>query len=128
MKKLILALAIGAGALAESPNIFWNDHLGGIDSPQYSGLSQINKTNVNRLGVAYWENKDRSDRRILFTAGDQLQALDARTGNVVQSFGDNGKVNLKNGLGRDPDTLRRVQSGDPGRVFENLVILGSAPG
>jgi quinoprotein glucose dehydrogenase len=44
------------------------------------------------------------------------------------SFGDNGKTNLRVGLGRDPDTLRRVQSGDPGRVFENLLILGSAPG
>ncbi len=74
------------------------------------------------------KTKIASDRRILFTAGDQLQALDAKTGNVVQSFGDNGKVNLKNGLGRDPDSLRRVQSGDPGRVFENLLILGSAPG
>ncbi len=83
---------------------------------------------MNHRGVAYWENTDRSDRRILFTAGDELQALDARTGNLVQSFGDNGKVNLKNGLGRDPDSLRRVQSGDPGRVFENLLILGSAPG
>ena len=83
---------------------------------------------MNHRGVAYWENSDRSDRRILFTAGDELQALDARTGNLVQSLGDNGKVNLKNGLGRDPDSLRRVQSGDPGRVFENLLILGSAPG
>jgi quinoprotein glucose dehydrogenase len=86
------------------------------------------KTNVTHRGVAYWENKERNDRRILFAAGDQLQALDARTGKLVQSFGDNGKVNLRVGLGRDPDTMRRVQSGDPGRVFENLMILGSAPG
>ena len=86
------------------------------------------KLSVTHRGVAYWESKDRGDRRILFSSGDQLQALDARTGKPVQSFGDNGKVNLRIGLGRDPDTIRRVQSGDPGRVFENLVILGSAPG
>ena len=29
------------------------------------------------------------------TAADQLQAVDARTGKVIQSFGDNGKVNLR---------------------------------
>src|SRR5579872_2689758 len=86
------------------------------------------KLSVTHRGVAYWESKDRGDRRILFSSGDQLQALDARTGKPVQAFGDNGKVNLRIGLGRDPDTIRRVQSGDPGRVFENLIILGSAPG
>jgi quinoprotein glucose dehydrogenase len=86
------------------------------------------KASVTHRGVAYWESKDRSDRRILFSSGDQLQALDARSGRPVMSFGDNGRVNLRIGLGRDPDTIRRVQSGDPGRVFENLIILGSAPG
>lgn len=88
----------------------------------------VEKTNVTHRGVAYWENKERTDRRVLFAAGDHLQALDARTGTPVLSFGDNGRVNLRVGLGRDPDTIRRVQSGDPGRVFENLIILGSAPG
>ncbi len=86
------------------------------------------KTNFTNRGVAYWENKERSDRRILFAAGDNLQALDARTGKLILGFGDNGKVNLKVGLGRDPEKLRKVQSPDPGRVFENLIILGSAPG
>ena len=189
MKKTILALATAAAALAQQPYTACRDHLGGIDSPQYSALKQINKSNVTKLhqawfypagdngfrygfnptvidgrmygvglhnavtaldattgkliwahdlgdakatvthrGVAYWDSKDHSDQRILFSAGDMLQALDARTGKPIQSFGDNGKVNLRLGLGRDPDTMRRVQSGDPGRVFENLLILGSAPG
>ncbi len=188
MKRFFLAFVVAAILSPAAPPSGWSVHLGGLSSPQYSALSQINKTNAARLerawfypagdngfrfganpividgvmylvgahnavvaldaatgakiwehsigdaqsmnhrGVAYWEDKDRSDRRILFTAGDQLQALDATTGKPVMSFGDNGKVNIKNGLGRDPDTLRRVQSGDPGRVFENLLIMGSAPG
>jgi quinoprotein glucose dehydrogenase len=86
------------------------------------------KLTVTHRGVAYWESPERGDRRILFASGDQLQALDALTGKLVQSFGDNGKVNLRIGLGRDPDSIRRVQSGDPGRIFENLIIIGSAPG
>ena len=38
----------------------------------------------------------------------------------------NGRVDLKEGLGRDPKTLTLVQSTTPGRVFEDLLILGSA--
>ena len=86
------------------------------------------RNRITHRGVAYWENKNRTDRRILFAAGDQLRALDARTGKPVQTFGDNGRVNLRVGLGRDPDSVRQIQSPDPGRVFENLIILGSAPG
>jgi quinoprotein glucose dehydrogenase len=37
-------------------------------------------------------------------------------------------VNLREGLGRDPKTIREIQSGTPGRVFENLILLGTAPG
>jgi quinoprotein glucose dehydrogenase len=31
-------------------------------------------------------------------------------------------------LGRDPKTIRNIQSGTPGKIFENLIILGSATG
>ena len=41
-------------------------------------------------------------------------------------FGKNGRVDLRAGLGRDPESLTLVQSTTPGRVFENLLILGSA--
>ncbi|MEO5581939.1 MAG: pyrroloquinoline quinone-dependent dehydrogenase, partial [Saprospiraceae bacterium] len=42
---------------------------------------------INR-GVTYWE--DGNDKRILFTAGDQLFANDAATGKPITSFGRNG--------------------------------------
>ncbi|HXJ38276.1 MAG TPA: PQQ-binding-like beta-propeller repeat protein, partial [Bryobacteraceae bacterium] len=79
-------------------------------------------------GINYWESKDHSQRRLLITFNDFLQAIDARTGKLVDSFGEHGKVDLKQGLGRDPRTVQRIQSGTPGRVFENLIILGSATG
>ena len=41
------------------------------------------------------------------------------------SFGADGKVDLREGLDRDPATINQ-QSRTPGRVFENLLILGSA--
>ena len=79
-------------------------------------------------GLNYWESKDQSDRRIILTISNRLQEIDARTGKSIETFGDQGGVDLRVGLGRDLQTVRQVQSRTPGRVFENLIILGSAPG
>jgi glucose dehydrogenase len=79
----------------------------------------------NVRGFNYWESKDGSDRRLLYTASNFLQALDARTGKVIPTFGTEGRVDLRVDLERDP-TLVNQQSRTPGRVFENLLILGSA--
>lgn len=81
---------------------------------------------ITNRGINYWESKDRTDRRLLFASNHFLRAIDARTGKTIESFGTNGAVNLKDGLGRDPKTLSLVQSTTPGRVFEDLLILGSA--
>jgi quinoprotein glucose dehydrogenase len=79
-------------------------------------------------GINYWESKDRSDRRLLFQMNSYLQAIDARTGRSITTFGKNGVVNLREGLGRDPETIVKTQSSNPGQIFENLIILGSAAG
>jgi quinoprotein glucose dehydrogenase len=81
---------------------------------------------ITSRGINYWESKDHSDRRLLFCANHALQAIDARTGKLIRSFGADGRVDLKEGLGRDPKSLTLVQSTTPGRVFEDLLILGSA--
>ncbi len=79
-------------------------------------------------GINYWESKDRTDRRLLFQMNSYLQAIDARTGKSITTFGKDGVVNLRDGLGRDPATIVKTQSSTPGKVFENLIILGSAAG
>jgi glucose dehydrogenase len=81
---------------------------------------------ITNRGINYWESEDHTDRRLLFCANHAIQAIDARTGQPILSFGTGGRVDLKEGLGRDPKTLTLVQSTTPGRVFENLLILGSA--
>ena len=83
-------------------------------------------TLITNRGINYWESADRSDRRLLFAANNFLQEIDARTGKLILDFGDNGRVDLRAGLGRDPESLTLVQSTTPGRVFEDLLILGSA--
>ena len=81
---------------------------------------------ITNRGINYWESKDRSERRLLYASNHALRAIDARTGKTIESFGTNGAVDLKEGLGRDAKTLSLVQSTTPGRVFEDLLILGSA--
>ena len=79
-------------------------------------------------GMNYWESKDGKDRRLIFAMNDYLQEINAATGQPVYEFGKDGVVDLREGLGRDPATIGRIQSGTPGRVFENLILLGSATG
>jgi len=83
---------------------------------------------TNGRGYTYWESKDGSDRRIIFSANDRLQEVDAGTGVPIKSFGNDGFVDLRVGLGRDPNSIRRIQSRSPGQVFENLIIQGSLTG
>jgi quinoprotein glucose dehydrogenase len=75
-------------------------------------------------GINYWESKDRSDRRLIFSANANLQEVNARTGVTINTFGNDGLVNLRDGSPRREGN----PTGTPGRVFENLILLGSAPG
>ena len=79
----------------------------------------------NVRGMNYWESPDGKDRRLLLSASNMLRALDAVTGEPISSFGKDGAVDLRVGLDRDPATVNQ-QSRTPGRVFENLLIMGSA--
>jgi quinoprotein glucose dehydrogenase len=83
-------------------------------------------TLITNRGLNYWQSADGSDRRLLFAMRNQLQAIDARTGKAIPTFGKGGIVDLREGLGRTPESLTLVQPYNPGRVFENLLILGSA--
>jgi quinoprotein glucose dehydrogenase len=80
---------------------------------------------AGQRGANYWESNDRADRRILVTSGGMLHAIDARTGRLIDSFADHGKLDLKTGIDR---ALMPLASRTPGRIFENLIILGSATG
>jgi quinoprotein glucose dehydrogenase len=73
-------------------------------------------------GVAYWE--DGEDKRILYTAGDNLFAQNAITGELITTFGNNGKVSMNEGLRGDPKKISVIPT-SPGIVFGDLLILGA---
>src|SRR5436190_10960606 len=73
-------------------------------------------------GVTYWE--DGNDKRILFTGGDNLFAVNARTGKLVPEFGLNGKVSMNVGMRDDPEKIS-VKPTSPGIVYKDLLIIGN---
>jgi quinoprotein glucose dehydrogenase len=79
---------------------------------------------VNR-GLAYWADGD--DRRILYGNGHWLHAIDIRTGQLIDSFGDHGRVDLSEGLGRDVRGLA-IQANTPGVIFHDLIIISTRVG
>lgn len=81
-------------------------------------------THVNR-GVVYWANE--SERRIFFTAGRRLYALDAGTGRPVRTFGNSGSIDLAAGLSRDIGDAYLVAT-SPGAIYKDLLIQGMRVG
>ena len=86
--------------------------------------NRARESHVNR-GVAYWA--DGGERRIFFSAGRRLFALDASTGRPVPTFGDSGWVDLGDGLGREIDDAFLVAT-SPGVVHDDLLIQGTRVG
>ncbi|GJG85285.1 hypothetical protein tb265_04660 [Gemmatimonadetes bacterium T265] len=81
-------------------------------------------SHVNR-GVVYWAES--GDRRIFFTAGRRLYALDAATGRPIPTFGDSGSVDLAVGLGRDVGDAQLLAT-SPGVIYHDLLIQGTRVG
>ena len=177
-----LLIACWASATNAQPYTTWRTYGGAADSSQYSALTQINKSNVAQLTVAwtfptgersfsfnplvidrtmyvtardneivaldavtgkelwshpneralsargmnYWQSQDGSDRRLLYLSSGFLTAIDAQTGNGIETFGDHGRVDLRDALkadGWDTTDVRPLTTSNPGRVFENLIIV-----
>ena len=87
---------------------------------------QVAPRQLSGRGLAYWENGD--DKRIVYvTPGYQMIALDARTGDRVASFGNNGIVDLKQNIDQNLDPLdREIGLHATPIVAKNVIIVGAA--
>jgi len=70
-------------------------------------------------GVAYWA--DGAAKSLFVIRGEYLIALDLKTGRPVTTFGENGRVNLRPGLG--PRASTYAWTGVP-QVCKDVVIVG----
>ena len=78
----------------------------------------LTTSGVNR-GLVYW----RKEKRILYGNDRFLHALDSKTGKRISSFGDNGSIDLKKGLGRNVENLQ-LQANTPGVIYKDKIIVG----
>ena len=83
--------------------------------------SGIRGTQPDR-GLAYWAN--RKDKRILVGVMNFVYALDAATGKPIPSFGNGGRIDLRENLGREPASAQSVDLTSPGIVYRDLIIFG----
>ncbi len=166
--------------LADRTSVAWPVYGGHVTGDHYSPLSQINRTNVEKLrlawtfdtgekgilqtspiivenilyaytptqkvialdagsgkllwrfdsgiagtaparGLAYWT--DGTERRIFAGIMNFLYALDPATGKPISQFGDNGRVDLRKGLGGDY-RLQDIALTTPGMIYKDLIIVG----
>src|SRR4051812_41698867 len=75
-------------------------------------------------GGNYGESKDGKDRRLFFGALNWRGDLEGDAGERWPGYGKDGLVDVGVGLDGAPATINQ-QTRTPGRVFENLLILGS---
>src|SRR5437763_8606441 len=87
-----------------------------------------NQGAIGDRGMNYWESADRKDRRLLFVNAGFLTAVDASNGKTIETLGEKGKVDLRLGLNRDVTSIRPLQTGNPGRLCDSLIIISLRAG
>jgi quinoprotein glucose dehydrogenase len=82
--------------------------------------SGVRGTQPNR-GLAYWAEGE--ERRILVGVMNFVYALDAAAGKPIADFGKDGRIDLREDLGRDPAS-QSVYLTSPGAIYKDLLIVG----
>ncbi|MBM3736148.1 MAG: pyrroloquinoline quinone-dependent dehydrogenase, partial [Acidobacteria bacterium] len=84
-----------------------------------SGASGRRASGVSR-GVTYW--RDGNDERIYVPIQNRVWCLNAKTGTVLESFGDKGSIDLEQDVDRDITGLS-IASTTPGVIYKDLLIM-----
>ena len=77
---------------------------------------------LRNRGMTYWGKGD--ERRLFVGIDHYIYALSAKTGRPISAFGDNGRIDLHEGLGDNARDLT-VQATSPGVVYKDLLIQGT---
>jgi quinoprotein glucose dehydrogenase len=87
-----------------------------------AGAREVGSTRSR--GVAYWSDANGKEARIFVTARQYLYALDAKTGKLIESFGDKGRIDLRIGLRHEGEGLFVTMS-TPGVIYKDMLLCGS---
>jgi len=77
-------------------------------------------------GLVFWQNETNGEQRLFTGVGNYLYALDAKSGQVIRSFGTNGSIHL--GTGLDVEGTPGVGLNTPGVTYKDLLIIGGLGG
>jgi quinoprotein glucose dehydrogenase len=77
-------------------------------------------------GLAYWSDGHGDNRILLITLGYRLVALNAATGVPIPAFGNNGIVDLFEGLDRPVVKPGQIGSTSPAIVVKDVVVVGAS--
>ncbi|KAA6459194.1 c-type cytochrome [Acidobacteria bacterium AB60] len=72
-------------------------------------------------GLNWWT--DGKERRLFAGVMNFLYCLDPQTGKPIESFGENGRVDLRKGL-REPYQEQSIALTTPGVVYKDMIIVG----
>jgi quinoprotein glucose dehydrogenase len=92
--------------------------------PLWTFDSGIVGVGANR-GLMYWQAG--SDARVFAAVDNFIYAIDASTGKVIATFGKDGRIDLRENLGRDPES-QSVRLTSPGVIYRDLMIVGGRVG
>lgn len=73
-------------------------------------------------GLTYWT--DGKEKRIFAGVMSFLYALDVKTGEPIPSFGKDGRIDLREDLGRTPVEKQSVWLTTPGIIYKDTIIVG----
>ena len=83
---------------------------------------------VNR-GVLYWQDEKGTDKRVFYSAGSKIYAINPADGRPIRSFGKNGFIDVSENLDREPNTFSSfIAATTPGVIYKDLLITGSRVG
>lgn len=87
------------------------------------GHRVINK--MRNRGVTFWADPSGgASKRIFFVWRQYLYALDAESGKPIPGFGEEGRLDLRRDLGREP-AEQFITDTSPPVVYKDLLIVGS---
>jgi quinoprotein glucose dehydrogenase len=89
----------------------------------FDGLHATRAPHPNR-GLTYWTDGKQS--RLFVTLGNNLLALDAKTGILDPNFGSGGKVDMRLAFNPSLNGTLSVNVTSPGVIYRDVIILGSS--
>ncbi len=108
---------------AQKGTVLWS-----YDPKSYVDGQPANGTGYVHRGIALWrDTKNDKQTRIFLNTRYRLISLDAKTGQPDKTFGDNGVVDLSQGLVWQINKMHYSETSPP-VIYKDLVIVGNGVG